>query len=153
VSPDDRKWVAEILLDAWASTRVVSRGVVHQADRLPGIIAVEDDERLGLLTYNIAGSSFEVVTLNSLVNRKGIGTGLIQRADEIAQKHRCSRIWVVTTNDNEDAIAFYQARGFHIVAVHKNAIEISRKLKPEIPLIGNNGILITDEIELEKTLT
>ena len=139
LKPDDRKWVVKLVVDAWASTRVVSRGVVHQADKLPGIIALKHGERIGFLTYNIAGSSFEVVTLNSLMKRKGIGRGLVQRAEEIALATRCSRIWVVTTNDNEDALEFYKALGFNMVAVHKNAIEISRKLKPEIPSIGING--------------
>jgi hypothetical protein len=39
-----------------------------------------------------------------------------------------------------------------LAAVHPRAIEISRKLKPEIPLTGNEGIPIRDEIEFEKRL-
>jgi hypothetical protein len=42
--------------------------------------------------------------------------------------------------------------GFKIVAIHKDAIRDSRKLKPEIPEIGVDGIPITDEIELEIVL-
>lgn len=34
----------------------------------------------------------------------------------------------------------------------KNAVEKARQIKPEIPLIGNNGISIRDEIELIKVL-
>lgn len=37
-------------------------------------------------------------------------------------------------------------------AVYPNAVSLSRKLKPEIPLIGNYGIPIRDEIELELKL-
>jgi hypothetical protein len=47
------------------------------------------------------------------------------------------------------AIRFYQLRGFSLIAIHRNAIEESRKLKPEIPLIGIDGIPIKDEIEME----
>jgi ribosomal protein S18 acetylase RimI-like enzyme len=64
----------------------------------------------------------------------------------------CRRLWLITTNDNTDALRFYQKHGFMLVAVHRNAIEESRKLKPEIPLIGNNNIPIRDEIELEMML-
>jgi hypothetical protein len=42
--------------------------------------------------------------------------------------------------------------GFTLAAVHKGALNESRKLKPEIPLFGIDGIPITDEIELEKIL-
>jgi GNAT superfamily N-acetyltransferase len=141
-----------VLAKAWASTRVVSRGIVHRADELPGIIALKGDERIGLLTFNIVGRSFEIVTMNSLRKREGIGGELVKRAVEIARKHNCLRIWVITTNDNKDALKFYQMLGFQIVAVHKNAIEVSRKLKPEIPLRGHDDIPITDEIELEKMI-
>lgn len=57
------------------------------------------------------------------------------------------------TDDNLHALRFYQNRGFVLVAVYRNALEISRQLKPEIPLIGKNGIPLRDEIELEYTLS
>jgi hypothetical protein len=61
-------------------------------------------------------------------------------------------LWVITTNDNVDALRFYQKKGFKLVAVHRNAIEQSRKLKPEIPSVGKNGIPLRDENELEMRL-
>jgi hypothetical protein len=64
----------------------------------------------------------------------------------------CTRLWLITTNDNLHALRFYQKRGFMLVAVHRNAVEQSRKLKPEIPLYGKDGIPIRDEIELEMLL-
>jgi hypothetical protein len=51
-----------------------------------------------------------------------------------------------------NALRFYQKRGFVLVAVHRNALEQSRKLKPEIPLIGDDEIPLRDEIELEMML-
>ena len=62
------------------------------------------------------------------------------------------RVWLITTNDNLDAIRFYQRRGFMISAIYKNALEFSRKLKPSIPTIGRYGIYMRDEIEFEKQL-
>jgi len=49
-------------------------------------------------------------------------------------------------------LRFYQKRGFELVAIHRNALEHSRKLKPEIPLTGKNGVPLRDEIELEMLL-
>ncbi|MFP3471139.1 GNAT family N-acetyltransferase, partial [Micrococcus sp. SIMBA_144] len=65
----------------------------------------------------------------------------------------CSRITLITTNDNLAALKFYQKRGFVMTAIHRNAVEKARKIKPEIPLIGNDGIPIRDEIQLEKAVT
>jgi len=66
-------------------------------------------------------------------------------------RHRCPRLWLVTTNDNVDALRFYQRRGFCLVCVHRGAVDHSRAhLKPEIPLAGNNRIPLRDELELEK---
>jgi hypothetical protein len=62
----------------------------------------------------------------------------------------CTRF--ATTNDNLNALRFYQKRGFVLVSVHRNAVIKSRQLKPEIPLTGNDGIPLRDEIELEMLL-
>ena len=35
--------------------------------------------------------------------------------------------------------------------IYKNAIENSRKIKPQIPMFADNGLPIRDEIELEMT--
>ena len=78
----------------------------------------------------------------------GIGSALLGKLADIAREQNCRGIWLITTNDNTDAMRFYQRRGFYFVAVHKDAIKYSRKLKPEIPEIGNHGIPIRDEIEL-----
>ena len=139
-------------MKAWASTKVVSRGITHEADRLPRIIAVINSKKVGLVTYNIIQSNLEIVTLNALKQQEGIGKGLVTEVEKIARREKCSRIWVITTNDNSGAVSFYEAQGFKVIAVYKDAIEQSRKLKPEIPMIGINGIPITDEIELEKIL-
>ena len=69
-----------------------------------------------------------------------------------AREAGCTRLWLITTNDNLDALQFYQRRSFRIAAVHSNAAEQTRRLKPTIPLVGDHGIPIRDEIELERLL-
>jgi ribosomal protein S18 acetylase RimI-like enzyme len=57
----------------------------------------------------------------------------------------------VTTNDNVDALRFYQRRGFRLAALRAGAVEDARaRLKPEIPWTGADGIELRDELELEK---
>lgn len=60
----------------------------------------------------------------------------------------CRRVWLVTTNDNLHALRFYQKRGFDLVALHRNAVDRSRRLKP-IPRCGLDGIPIRHELELD----
>jgi RimJ/RimL family protein N-acetyltransferase len=148
----DREWVSEFMLELWGSNKVVSRGVVYYPQDLPGFVAMYDGEKVGLVTYNITGTSCEIVTINSIRPFAGVGTALIEAVRDIALKSGCKRLWLITTNDNMNALRFYQKRGFELVAIHRNALDISRKLKPEISLIGNDGIPLRDEIELEMVL-
>lgn len=153
IDPTDKKWVQDFLLNQAGNTRMVSRGVLHQCDELPGFIASRNRQRVGLLTYRTHGRDYEVVTLHTAVRRKGVGFTLLKHAENHARQQTCDRIWLITTNDNEPAIAFYKACGWQLTAVHQNALAESRKLKPEIPLIGLNGIPLKDEIEFEIQLT
>ena len=148
----DREWVSEFMLEHWGSNKVVSRGVVYYPQDLPGFVATDDGEKVGLVTYNITGSNCEIVTIDSIRPFSGVGTALIEAIKNIALKSGCKRLWLITTNDNMNALRFYQKRGFVLVAIHRDALDISRKLKPEISLIGNDGIPLRDEIELEMML-
>jgi ribosomal protein S18 acetylase RimI-like enzyme len=125
---------------------------MHYADRLPGWVALVSGARVGLLTYHVCEEEFEVVTLHTALRRHGVGTSLLEVALEKARTKGCRRVWLITTNDNEPAIAFYKSRGMALVAVHRGAIARSRGLKPEIPLVGLNGVPIEDELEFEVIL-
>lgn len=145
----DRVWIEALLREHWGSTVQVTRGRLHDASRLPGYVAVHDQERAGLITYRVEGDACEIITLNSLVEGRGIGTALVQAMRRAAVEAGCKRLWLITTNDNLTALRFWQKRGFSLVRLHRNAIADSRRLKPEIPLVGEHGIPIRDEIELE----
>jgi len=153
INTEDREWVSQFIFENWASNIVVSRGVIYYPQDLPGFVALHQSEKVGLVTYNTTGTNCEIVSINSVRPFSGVGTALIEAVREIALQSGCKRLWLITTNDNMNALRFYQKRGFVLVAVHRNALELSRKLKPEIPLIGNHGIPLRDEIELEMMLT
>jgi len=142
-------WVRAQLTDYWSSPLIVSRGRLHQADALPGFIALIGDEPRGLLTYRIEEDECEVVTLHSLSRDIGIGASLLKAVYQVAIDRGCRRLWLVTSNDNTPALAYYQKRGFQMIAVYPDAITKYRRLKPSIPLYGIESIPIRDEIELE----
>lgn len=148
----DREWVARFIARHWGSAQIVTRGRVYNADSLPGFVAWEDGSRLGLVTYNLDGNDCEITSLNSIRESVGVGTALLDAVKEAALAARCQRLWLITTNDNLHALRFYQKRGWRLAAVYPNALEQSRHLKPEIPLVGLDGIPLRDEIELELPL-
>jgi ribosomal protein S18 acetylase RimI-like enzyme len=74
-------------------------------------------------------------------------------AVEAARAEGCKVVWLTTTNDNLDAIRFYQRRGFRISALRPGAVDRAReKLKPEIPEVGSYGIRMSDELDLDLQL-
>ena len=152
ITKNDKAWVNEVI-NHWGADFVITCGrKVYPAD-LPGFYAEDEtSKRLGLVTYEITGDQCEAVTLDAFERFKGVGTALMDRVDEAAREAGCKRLWFITTNDNLEAIRFYMRRGYTIAAVHINALEYSRKLKPSIPKIGNFGIPMRDEIEFEKFL-
>ena len=149
ISEQDRVWIEALLREHWGSAIQVTRGRLHDASRLPGYVAVYHHERAGLITYRVEGNAYEIITLDSLVEGQGLGTALVQAVREAAFEAGCKRLWLITTNENLTALRFWQKRGFSLVRVHRNAVADSRRLKPEIPLTGEHGIPIRDEIELE----
>jgi GNAT superfamily N-acetyltransferase len=141
-----------VLQERWASSRVVSRGRVHEAADLPGWVALIEGAPVGLLTFSVGSDGCEIVTLDSLREGRGIGSALLAWMEAAAREARCHRLWLVTTNDNLAALGFYQRRGFVLAAVYPGALDHSRFLKPEIPAVGRDGIPLRDEVELEYSL-
>ncbi len=150
--PLDRPEIRRILFREWGAPGVVSRGRLHPAHEYPAKLAVRGRRIVGLLTYRIDRRRCEVVTLNSFLEGRGIGTKLLAAATRTARSAGCREIWLVTTNDNLRAIGFYQRRAFFLRRVHARALEGSRRLKPSIPKMGMNGIPLRDEVELWKPL-
>ena len=136
----------------WGDEFVIAHGVIYHPDTLDGFVAFDADELIGEITFHFSGNDCEIVSLDSLRQGQGIGTLLIDKVIEEASAKGCQRIFLITTNDNLNALGFYQKRGFELVAVHRGAVNESRKVKPGIPLIGNDGIPLRDEIELEMSL-
>lgn len=152
IQPADAETLARMWEESWGGSRMVVHGVVYDADRLPGFLAAEENEIVGAVTYHLQGDQCEIVSLDSRRQSRGIGTALIEAVKRAAREAGCNRLWLITTNDNVHALRFYQRRGFELVAVHRHAVDKSRQIKPSIPLVGNDGIPIRDEIEMEITL-
>lgn len=152
LTEEDKHWVQRVLVQYWGSTVQITKGKKYQADDLPGLVAQRDGSEVGLLTYHIENNECEVITHNSMAGHGGIGSCLLDEVRNKAREAGCERLWLITTNDNTPALRFYQRRDFNMVAFYKDAVTEARKLKPEIPNVGFDGIPIKHEIELEYPL-
>lgn len=147
------KRLDQFLEKHWGSNFIVSKGKRSYGHDLNAFAILEGETIIGLLTYYIKDSECELVSIDALKKNQGIGTKLIKKLIEKTKSEKgLKRIWLITTNDDIDAIKFYQKRGFVFKAVYPDSIKESRKLKPEIPKVGNYGIPIRDEIEMEYVL-
>ena len=132
-------------LEARGSLRVARLGRLEAPLAHPALLAEEDGRLLGVLTY--VPESHEVLTLHASERGRGVGTALIEAAAE-----RLRRLWLITTNDNLDALRFYQRRGFRLVSLRPGAVDAARRLKPSIPPAGAFGIPLRDELDLERQI-
>jgi len=148
----DREAISEILTASWGGHIAVAHGTAYDATTLPALVAEQDGRIVGLLTYTITNDELEVVTMDASVPHLGVGTALMSAATEVAAANGVRRLWLITTNDNVDALRFYQRRGLRIVAVTPGAVDISRTIKPEIPYTGFYDIPLHDELTLELRL-
>ena len=152
INQGDKAWVSSLINEMWGSVNMVVRGSIYHVNELPGFIAILEDEPVGLVTYFLEEGDCEIISLDSTIEGIGMGSTLIETMKKFAKEEGCKRLRLITTNDNTKALRFWQKRGFRLKAVYPNAIEKSRELKPEIPLLGNDDIPIRDEIELEMIL-
>jgi ribosomal protein S18 acetylase RimI-like enzyme len=154
IEPSDRETVERLQTELWGAPIAVGHGVVFRPAELNGFLAVTGDDVVGILTYlPLDDNTIEVVTIDALRPHEGIGTVLMDAMLDQAALLGASRLVLTTTNDNIDALRFYQRRGFRLIALRPGQVTESRKLKPEIPLIGSYGIPITDELELTRPVT
>jgi GNAT superfamily N-acetyltransferase len=145
----DHHTIVDILTRIWDGTIVVGHGVAYDASALPALLAYRGQRLAGLLTYTIRADGLEVVSIDAVVRRTGVGGALLDAAAEQAIINGAARLWLVTTNDNLDALRFYQRHGMRIAGVSPGAVDESRRIKPSIPLVGDYGIEMHDEITLE----
>ncbi len=137
----------------WGSA-IARLGELVDLDVLPSLVAEVDGQAAGLLTWrhDESAGEVEVVGIEAWVRDRGVGAALLRAVRSEARRLGVRRLWLITNNDNLDALRFYQRRGWHLVAVHVGGTDRSRAVKASIPLVGNHGIPVHHEVELELRL-
>ena len=152
IDQTNRALVDDFILEQWYTMEMVVHGECIDLGGANGWFMSENGEIVGLITDRIISDEMEILSLDSLKENHGIGTRLLDEAVEEARRAGCTRVMLITTNDNLHALRFYQKRGFDMVKIYRNAVDESRKIKPQIPLMSDDGIPIRHEIELEMKL-
>ena len=150
ISSNTRNLVNQFFLDNWFSTDMSIRGKIIDCTKVDGFLLQEDNIIIGLVTYTFFGDICEIVSLDSKKENIGIGSALLEEIVKVAINYKCKKMRLITTNDNMRALQFYQKRGYCLTKLYPNAMEEVRKVKPDVPILGDNDIPLRDEIELEK---
>ncbi|WP_270182244.1 GNAT family N-acetyltransferase [Alkalihalobacillus sp. CinArs1] len=152
VQDQDRSYINDIFKKSWGSDMmVVSSGVYHSND-LDGFYLKHEGKVEGLITYVFRGETCEIISLDSFNEGAGIGSKLLLEVELAAYRKGIHKVELLTTNDNMDALRFYQKRGYRITSVFRGAVDEARKVKKEIPKTGYYNIPLHDELLLTKNL-
>ncbi len=146
---------AEALLDATMAGRRQARlGATHDVLAFPGYAAWQGEELVGLATWTEERPRAELAALVVAADRRGAGiaSALLEWVAAAGRKHGTHVLWLVTTNDNLDALRLYQRHAFRITELRAGSVDAAREQKPEIPRTGAYGIPLRDELVLERRL-
>jgi ribosomal protein S18 acetylase RimI-like enzyme len=153
INPKDRAWLVDTIAGAFGSVRLVSNDhVIDDASTLDGFAAEVDGRPVGCALLNDIGGDVELVALVSTYRGAGVGSAMLEAVVERGRRDGWTRLWLVTSNDNTEAIRMYQRAGWDWVDFRRDAITRARSVKPEIPDTGNHGIPIRHELEFEAPL-
>ena len=147
LTPEDLPLLREFWIQHWGADFMIVHGDTICHNEVEGFIF---GDWKSLVTFQVRGEECEVTSLDSLEEGQGIGTALMNAVLQEAKKRGCRRLFLTTTNDNLNALKFYQKIGFALCGLRRGAINETRKIKPSIPQIGMNGIPLRDELELER---
>jgi len=141
----DRVWAEPFLQNAFGGPLQARHGDLLDVLALPGFVAERDGRPVGLVTYRLENDECELAFIAALERHAGVGTALLDAL--LRAVAGCERIWLVTTNDNLEALRFYQRRGFVLSALRPGALDAAREqLKAQISTVGEFGIPLRDEL-------
>jgi ribosomal protein S18 acetylase RimI-like enzyme len=154
LTPEDEPAAASLLHTELGGRHQARLGELHDVLAFPGFGAWDGGSLVGVATYRPDGDRAELAAIAVAGNRRlgGIGSLLIEAVAAATASEGLSELWLVTTNDNLDALRLYQRRGFQLTELHQGAMDEARKQKPAIPELGHYGIPMRDELVLTLVL-
>ena len=152
IDPATAEAIAAVWEERWGLPTVTPEREYMPGDVEGFVWSSPDGRIMGLVTWAIHGWRAEIVSLDALEPGRGAGSRLMDAAEGELRRRGVKTAHVVTTNDNPRALAFYLRRGYRLVRLHLDAMDRVRRVKPGVPLTGNDGIPLRDMWELEREL-
>jgi GNAT superfamily N-acetyltransferase len=149
----DHALIREHLLATFTVDHLLVMGKPYPISELSVVGAYGADDKLqGLAFWTMRGNLALLAAVISLSRHKGVARALLDHVADLARANKASRLRAMTTNDNLDALRFYQLYGFRLTALFPNALDMLRALHPSLSREGLNGLPRRDSIELEMPL-
>jgi ribosomal protein S18 acetylase RimI-like enzyme len=155
MTKEDAPLVHQFMKEKWGGEPLLIHGKKYypSSGNLEGFLLFDDSKDIkGFLIYDTKGSEYEIIVFEVFDKFKGLGTKLLDEFIRVAKAAGHKKVIVMTTNDDLDALRFYQRRGFVITGIAINIFEQARKIKPRIPELGDYNIPIRDEILMERNI-
>lgn len=153
-SPELSEWLAQ----RWGEPTVEWHHEVFHPNDLEGFVAHRDKLIGGVITFAAYPDRLHIVSVDASQRRQGIGSLLVARVLKEAVERGVKRITATTTNDNLEALAFFQYHGFQLTALRTGAAlnltdpsgyGVARAGTPAEP---QESIVTRDEIDMEYVL-
>jgi ribosomal protein S18 acetylase RimI-like enzyme len=149
---EDHATVSQQLVAVFSVDHMMIMGRPYPVSELTVLGAYLDDELVGMALWTMKGNLALLAAVVSLTRRRGVARALLDEIVARAKAQKAKRLRSVTTNDNVDALKFYQLYGFKLTTLFVNALDMLRVLHPGLSMIGMNGIARRDVLELEMDL-
>lgn len=147
ITDDNRKMLTQFIIDNWYGSIMIIKGERVDITTEDGYCIIDKNSVVAVVTYRLKNNICEITLLYTVKQRCGIGKKLVHEVTKTVRNKGGDTVMVVTTNDNIEAIAFYQKMGFDIVNIYRNSMDYVRKMRPTVPIMGENNIPLRHEIE------
>ena len=125
-----RDWARALITDTWGLPVVSPGGVYDDPAAMDGFVAEQNGRPVGLVLHRVHEGRCEVVALVVEEQGKGHGRALMEAVRDEARTAGCERVWLITTDDNSAALAFYESLGMTETRRHLDFVDTVRQSKP-----------------------
>lgn len=150
----ERDIARQLVKRKWGTDAVVIGGKVRSVDDM-ALLAARDPKGvlLGVAYYILTES---IALLGAIVATEaggsGAGSALFEAVAAEGRQRGLRKLRAVTTNDNFEAMRFYQKRGMHFMTLFPGGMNAFRAFRPQLISEGRHGIPCRDMLELEMDL-
>ena len=93
IEKQDRDKTTAFIKKEWGGTLIVLReGEQFELANAEGFVIYDKEEIIGLITYEIRDKVCEILSLDSKVEDKGLGTQLVEAVKNVARNNNCSKL-------------------------------------------------------------